>query len=72
MGLKTPQETFGKLLKDHKCHIVSTCEIAPLNITGIIKDYKLCGNELILIIDMDDKNVKVGMNHPKLRIELLT
>lgn len=46
------------------------CEcIFPLHHTGTIKDYEISGDEIMFIVDIDGKIIKIGENHPNLLIK---
>lgn len=54
------KEIIGK-----KLHFKCDC-ILGLNHIGVIKDYEIKSNEIIFIVDINGKIVKIGENHPNL------
>ena len=53
-----------------KFHFICECLI-PINITGIVRNYKIINNEIILYISTEDKLVQIGLNTPALLINQL-
>lgn len=46
------------------------CEcIFPLDKMGTIKDWEIINNEIIFLVDVGSKIVKLGENHPNLYVE---
>lgn len=42
-----------------------------LDVTGAVVDWEESGSEIILLVSVDKKIVKIGLNHPGLTIEQL-
>lgn len=40
----------------------------PLDHVGMIKDYEINNNEIVFIVDVDGKIIKIGENHPNLQV----
>ena len=40
-----------------------------LDHVGIIKDFEMISNEIIFIVDVDGRIVRIGENHPNLYVE---
>ena len=59
---------IAKQLVGHKLHFKCDCLI-PLDINGVIKDFEILNNEILFILDVDGKIVKIGENHPNLKVE---
>lgn len=59
------KQFIGKRLK-FKCDC-----IFPINHVGTIVDYELIKNEIIFMVDIDGKIVRLGENHPNLYVELV-
>lgn len=55
-------------LLNHKLHFTCDC-LFKLDVTGIIKDYEISDNEIIFIVDVNGKIIKIGENHPNLFVE---
>ena len=39
-----------------------------LDHVGIIKDYEIINNEIVFIVDINGKIIKIGENHPNLQV----
>lgn len=39
---------------------------------GVIKDYEIVSNEIIFIIDVSGKIIKLGENHPNLQVQYVS
>lgn len=48
-----------------KLHFQCDC-VFPLDVTGTIVDYNIVDNEIVFLVDVDGKIIKLGENHPKL------
>ena len=62
------KQYLGEQFLDKKFHFTCECLI-PFDVVGIIIDYTIEGNELILHVDVNGKVMKIGENHPNLKIE---
>ena len=52
-----------------KIHFKCDC-IIPLDHTGVIKDYEITNNnEIVFLVDVNSKIIKIGENHPNLYVE---
>ena len=51
-----------------KIHFKCEC-LFPINHIGVIKDYEIIQNEIIFVVDLDGKVVKIGENHPNLLVK---
>jgi hypothetical protein len=40
-----------------------------INIEGIIKDFEINNNEIIFIVDVKGKYIKIGENHPNMLVK---
>ena len=56
-----------KLVSDKNLHIKCEC-IIPFDINGKIVDYEIVNNEIVFLVDVGGKIIKIGENHPKLFI----
>lgn len=52
----------------HTYHFMCDC-VMHLDVTGTVVDWSISGQEVILHVDVDQKIVKIGLNHPHLTIE---
>lgn len=59
----------SKLIGD-KLHFKCDC-ILPLDHVGVIKDYEIVANEIVFIVDINGRLIKIGENHPNLLINML-
>lgn len=50
-----------------KLRFVCDCLI-PLNHEGVVVDYEINNNEIIFIVDIGGKVIKIGENHPNLQV----
>jgi hypothetical protein len=57
------QQLIGKKLQ-FKCDC-----IIPMDVVGIIKNFEISKNEIIFIVDVDGKLIKIGENHPNLYVK---
>lgn len=51
-----------------RLHFKCECLI-PIDSVGIIKDFEISNNEIIFIVDVSGKLIKIGENHPNLKAE---
>lgn len=68
--MKGIKELFGDYLKGKRVHYKCTC-LFPVDIIGVVVDYKIDLNELILIIESNGKRIDVGENTPKAKMEII-
>ena len=61
---------IAKQLIGKKLHFKCDCTF-KLDTKGIIKDFKISNNEIIFIVDVDGKLIKIGENHPNLHVEVI-
>lgn len=50
-----------------KLHFKCDC-LFPLDHIGVIKDYEIVNNEIVYVVDVNNKLIKIGENHPKLQV----
>lgn len=68
--MNTPQNFknyIASQLIGKKLHFICDCLI-PLDHIGIVRDFEINGNEIIFIIDIGGKLIKIGENHPNLQV----
>jgi hypothetical protein len=53
-----------------KIHFKCEC-LFPINHIGVIKDYEIIQNEIMFVVDLDGKVVKIGENHPNLLVKAI-
>lgn len=58
------EQLVGKTL-----HFKCDCLI-PLDHTGTIIGYEISGNEILFVVNVGGKIIKIGENHPNLQVEL--
>lgn len=64
------KEYIAKQLIGHNLHFNCDC-VFPLNCDGTIIDYEISDNEIIFIVRVGNKIMKIGENHPKLYINII-
>lgn len=62
------KEHIAKQFLNKTYRFVCDC-IVPLDITGVVKDYEISGNEIILIVETNNRLLHIGINTPNLYIE---
>lgn len=45
--------------------------VVPLDIIGVVKDYEISGNEIVLLVESQSRLLHIGLNTPNLYIEKL-
>ena len=68
--MKTIKEYIGDQFIGKIIHFSCDC-IFPIDVTGRCVGYDIINNEIILNIDVKNKILKFGENHPKLHIEII-
>ena len=64
------KDYIASLLKDK--HVRLTCDcLVKLDVSGVVVDHELIGNEIIYIITDVQRLVRIGENTPKLHIEII-
>lgn len=66
-------------IKDHiagqflgkRYHFVCDC-LVPLDVTGLVQDYEISGPEILLLVEVGGRIIRIGLNHPTLRVEPIT
>ena len=61
------KDYIAKQLIGKKLHFKCDC-LFPLDHTGTIKDYEIVNSEIIYIVDVGGKIIKIGENHPNLQV----
>ena len=61
------KDYIAKQIIGKKLHFKCDC-LFPLDHTGTIKDYERVNNEIIYIVDVGGKIIKIGENHPNLQV----
>lgn len=64
------KDYIGQLFVGKKLHLKCDC-IVGIDITGTCISYEISGNEVILIIEVNNRHIPVGLNTPNLNIEIL-
>ena len=55
---------------NNRYHFKCDC-IIPLDITGIVTGYEIIGNEIVLLVDTNNKIIHIGLNTSSLQIKEL-
>lgn len=61
------KDYIAKEFVGRKLHFKCDC-LFRLDHTGIIKGYEINNNEIIFIVDVEGKMIKIGENHPNLQV----
>jgi hypothetical protein len=64
------KQFIGQQFLNKKIHIKCDC-IVPFDGTGLVVDYSIASNEVVLHIDINGKIIKIGENHPNLKFEFV-
>ena len=64
------KDYIGQLFVGKKLHLKCDC-IVGIDITGPCISYEISGNEVILIIEVNNRHIPLGLNTPNLNIEIL-
>ena len=64
------KDYIGKSFVGKRLHLKCDC-IVGIDITGPCISYEISGNEVILIIEVNNRHIPVGLNTPNLNIEIL-
>lgn len=62
------KDYIAALFIDKTIHVKCDC-LLPIDVTGIVVDYEIIGNEIVLCISKDGKIIRIGLNTPSLQIE---
>jgi hypothetical protein len=61
------KDYIAKEFIGRRVHFKCDC-LFPLDHVGMIKDYEINSNEIVFIVDVDGKVIKIGENHPNLQV----
>lgn len=61
------KDYIAKEFIGRRVHFKCDC-LFPLDHVGMIKDYEINNNEIVFIVDVDGKIIKIGENHPNLQV----
>ena len=61
------KDYMGKMMVGKTFRFICNC-IVSMDITGTIKDYDIVNNEIVFLVESKGKIIKIGENHPKLKI----
>lgn len=65
------KDYIGKHFINKRLHLKCDC-IIGIDVTGICTEYKVVNNEVVLILNNDEKRkIPIALNTPKLNIEIL-
>ena len=62
------KDYIGKLFVGKSYHFKCDC-IISIDIKGIVKDFEISNNEIILLVEYNNKIIHIGLNTPSLLIE---
>lgn len=66
--MKFIRDYIGQQFVHKNFHFVCDC-LVPLDVTGMVQDYEIIGGEILLLVEVNQKIIKIGLNHPTLKIE---
>lgn len=61
------KDYIAKEFIGRRVHFKCDC-LFPLDHVGMIKDYEINNNEIVFIVDVSGKIIKIGENHPNLQV----
>lgn len=61
------KDYIAKEFIGRRVHFKCDC-LFPLDHVGMIKDYEINNNEIVFIVDVGGKIIKIGENHPNLQV----
>ena len=64
------KDYIAKQLLNKTFHFKCNC-LVKFDIIGKVVDYEIVNNEIIFIINSDNKMIKIGENHPNLEIYII-
>ena len=64
------RDYIGKSFVGKRLHLKCDC-IFGIDITGPCISYEISNNEIILILEVKNKHIPIGLNTPKLQIEVV-
>lgn len=63
------KEYIAKQFINKQIHVKCDC-LLPIDVSGVVCDYEIVGNEIVLYIKMtNNKIIHIGLNTPSLQIE---
>lgn len=63
------KEYIAKQFINKRIHVKCDC-LLPIDVSGVVCDYEIVGNEIVLYIKMaNNKIIHIGLNTPSLQIE---
>lgn len=66
--MEVKEYIFNKCFKNKKFGFDCDC-IIRLDVVGIVVDYKIVNDEMVLKIDVDGRLIDLGLNTPGLKIK---
>lgn len=64
------KEFMAKKMVGEKLHFKCDC-LFQFDQVGQVVDYMIEGDEIIFIVSVDDKIIKIGSNHPNMAVETI-
>ena len=61
---------IAEQFKGNTYHFKCDC-ILSLDVKGTVVDFEINNDEIVLIVSTEDKIIKIGLNHPNLKIKKL-
>ncbi len=63
------KDYIAKQMIGKRLHFKCDC-IVSMDVEGDIKDYIINNNEIVFIVQVGNKLIKIGENHPKMKVLL--
>lgn len=64
------KDFIAKQFINNKYRFKCDCLI-PFDLIGIVKDYQISGNEIVLLVEVNGKIIHIGLNTSALNIEAI-
>lgn len=61
------KDYLAKQMLGKRLHFHCDC-IVSMDADGVVRDYELDHNEIIFIVDVGGKLIRIGENHPNMKI----
>ena len=68
--MKPIKDYIGEQFINNTYRFKCDCLI-PFDLIGIVKDYQISGNEIVLLVEVNGKIIHIGLNTSALNIEAI-
>lgn len=62
------KEYIAKQLIGKRLHFICEC-MMRIDVRGVVVDYEISHNEILFLVDVNGKIIKIGENHPNMTIK---